>query len=86
MAFIRLDLPAPSGPIKPYISPRLDLERNARDRAAPAVALDEAVYAYQRRLGRGYQRGLAHAAFSFQRIIASAGRPGVSLCCGLLSR
>ena len=62
------------------------IQRYAGHRAAPAVALDESVQVQQRRFDRGYQRGLAHAASSFQRIIASAGSPGVSLCPGLRSR
>ena len=54
-----------------------DLEIESIDRADPAIALDEAARAQHRR--SRYQRGLAHSTPSFQRITASAGKPGVSL-------
>jgi len=66
-----------------------DVEIEPVDRRDLAVTLDEAACAQHRtgaRRGLAHQRGLAHSTPSFQRITASAGRPGVSLCPGFWSK
>ena len=63
----------------------LNGEAGAVDRHLFAIAFDEILHPHDGRV-LAYHRGLAHGASSFQRIMASAGRPGVARCCGLASR
>jgi hypothetical protein len=63
----------------------VNAEAGAVDRHLFAIAFDEILHPHDGRV-LTYHRGLAHGASSFQRITASAGKPGVARCCVLASR